>query len=66
MGKVMFMRKGEVHTIPGSRLPYGYTELVYIQSSGTQYIDTGLKPTSTMRVEIEFIPLNHTSAIFGS
>lgn len=27
---------------PSSRLPEGYTELEYIQSSGTQYMDSGL------------------------
>ena len=42
MGKVLYMRKGNKHTTPGSRLPSGYTELAYIQSSGTQHIDTGV------------------------
>mgnify|MGYP000064289199 CR=1 FL=1 len=42
MGKCLFMRKGSVHTVPGSRLPYGYIELAYIQSSVEQYIDTGI------------------------
>ena len=46
MGRCLFMRKGDVHTKPGSRLPNGYTELAYIQSSGTQYIDTGVVPGS--------------------
>lgn len=47
MGKCLFMRKGEVHTIPGSRLPYGYTELAYIQSDGNQWIDSGVVPGSS-------------------
>ena len=50
MGKCLFMRKGSVHTVPGSRLPYGYTELTYIQSSGTQYIDTGVKAKNDTKV----------------
>ena len=29
-------------------LPSGYVELEYIESSGTQYIDTGVTITSTM------------------
>ena len=29
-------------------LPAGYTELEYIESSGTQYIDTGVVITPTM------------------
>ena len=40
----------------GSRLPSGYTELEYIQSSGTQYIDTGIKPNQDTSIEIEAIP----------
>lgn len=31
-------------------LPSGYTQLEYIQSSGTQYIDTGFKPNQDTRV----------------
>lgn len=41
MGHCLMMRKGEVHTKPVP-LPTGYTKLAYIQSSGTQYIDTGI------------------------
>ena len=40
MGNVLFMRKGENHTAPAKGLPAGFTKLAYIQSSGTQYIDT--------------------------
>ena len=32
------------------RLPSGYTQLEYIESSGTQYIDTGFKPNNNTRV----------------
>ena len=36
---------------PGaSRLPTGYQEVEYIQSSGTQYINTGYKPNSNTRL----------------
>lgn len=38
----------------GSKLPSGYTELEYIQSSGTQYIDTGFKPNQDSRVVTKF------------
>ena len=37
------------YTVPlkgASALPSGYTELEYIQSSGTQYVDTGMKTTN--------------------
>lgn len=39
-----------------SRLPSGYTELEYIESTGTQYIDTGIKPNQDTSIEIEAIP----------
>ena len=39
-----------------SRLPNGYTELEYIESTGTQYIDTGIKPNQDTSIEIEAIP----------
>lgn len=51
MGHVLFLRKGSVHKKP--LLPSGYTELAYIQSSGTQYIDSGLKPNQNMRVVVK-------------
>lgn len=54
MGRCLFMRKGSVHTVPGSRLPDGYTELVYIQNSGTQLIDTEYVPSGETTVEITF------------
>ena len=36
-----------------SRLPSGYTELEYIQSSGTQYVDTGLVCSQSDNYKIE-------------
>lgn len=37
-------------------LPAGYTQVEYIQSSGTQYIDTGFKPTAKTKIvaDVEF------------
>ena len=40
--------------VAGPTLPSGYTELEYIQSSGTQYIDTGFKPNQDTRVVTKF------------
>lgn len=37
-----------------SGLPSGYTQLEYIQSSGTQYVDTGAKPDQTYTLEVQF------------
>ena len=52
-----------------SELPEGYTQLEYIQSSGTQWIDTGFKPNQNTRVVVDAKPLNVTQAnlwcIFG-
>lgn len=38
----------------GSRLPDGYQEVEYIQSTGTQYIDTGFIPNQNTRVVVDF------------
>ena len=35
-------------------LPSGYTQLNYIQSSGTQYINTGFTPTANTRLVMDF------------
>ena len=43
-------------------LPEGYTQLEYIESSGTQYIDTGVPPTSKLRSYIKFDPLSYIYA----
>lgn len=40
--------------VPGPKLPSGYTELEYIQSSGTQYIDTGFKPSGNSGIVVDY------------
>lgn len=49
-------------------LPSGYTQVDYIQSTGTQYIDTGLFPDSNLKVEtkIEVTSTNQDITVFGS
>lgn len=37
-------------TVAVSKLPEGFTELAYIESSGTQYIDTAFKPNQNTRI----------------
>lgn len=37
----------------GSALPVGYTQVDYIRSNGTQYIDTGFTPNQNTRVVME-------------
>ena len=51
-----------------SGLPEGYTALEYIQSSGSQYIDTGRKLTQDSDITIDFrlVEINRNAGIFGS
>lgn len=51
-----------------STLPEGYTALEYIQSSGTQYIDTGHKLTQDSDIIIDFKLINNNKSvgIFGA
>lgn len=52
-----------------SVLPSGYTQLEYIQSSGTQYINTGVVPSTALITEITFACESNgiaENAIFGS
>lgn len=52
MGKLAFAGGGA--SAPSkSRLPKGYTELSYIQSNGTQYIDTGFKHNQNTRIVMD-------------
>ena len=52
----------------GSKLPSGYTELEYIQSSGTQYIDTSFKPNQNTRIvaDMKLEDKTSTFVLFGS
>ena len=50
-------------------LPSGYTQLEYIQSSGTQYVDTGFKPNNNTRVliDVQYTAAPSTNAVlFGA
>ena len=50
-------------------LPDGYTALEYIQSSGSQYIDTGCKLTQDSDITIDFRivgEINRNAGILGS
>lgn len=54
----------------GSILPKEYTELEYIESSETQYIDTGFKPNQDTKVEIDYNYIDdgitrHNWSVFG-
>ena len=54
---------------PSSRLPDGYTEVQYIQSTGAQWIDTGFKPNQNTRIKMDcnVIGFNSVDAfLFGA
>lgn len=46
-------------------LPSRYTQLRYIQSSGTQWIDTGFVPTAKTKIEFDFEYTNLTAQYSG-
>lgn len=47
-------------------LPPGYTALEYIESSGTQYINTGFNPKYNSRIILDISDLTSLDFIFGS
>lgn len=46
-------------------LASGYTRLEYIESTGTQYISTGITPTENTKVVIEFNSSSVSGVVFG-
>ena len=58
----------EREVMPSSRLPEGYTEVQYIQSSGTQWINTGFKPNQNTRAALTVDAKPSTAAewLFGA
>lgn len=63
----VFFRDATSGSVEPVDLPTGYTQVEYIQSSGTQYIDTGYKPCGDTRTICQFMPLDASKAygIFG-
>jgi hypothetical protein len=58
---------GDKQVYSSGRLPSAYQEVEYLESTGTQYIDTGLLAKNTMGFEIKmFQNTNAKSKIFGS
>lgn len=47
-------------------LPVEYQEVEYIESSGTQYIDTGMRGTDNTKVDIEFQATGENFLPFGA
>ena len=62
-----YQRIAVPHQEAGGRLPSGYTELQYIESTGTQYIDTGVTPNQDTQIILDYRPTAAaTVAVFGS
>lgn len=60
MSSILIRRANMVSGGNSPRLPAGYTELAYIQSSGTQYIDTGVNPQVAPNAIADLVLLNTT------
>lgn len=56
--------RAEIAHTGGSRLPDGYTEVAYIQSSGTQYVDTGFAPNQDTRCVMDAQMTEATTSTF--
>ena len=64
-----FFRDANSSSVEPVELPDGYTQVEYIQSSGTQYIDTGVRPShnSTIAIDAEVLASSQTYwAMFGA
>lgn len=48
-----------------SRLPIGYTELAYIESTGTQYIDTAYRPSTDTRLVMDISDLSVIDSVLA-
>lgn len=62
MGRVTVAGGNPGMKVPVAGLPSGYTRLAYIQSSGTQFIDTGVRPTVNTRFSFGIYMLEETGA----
>ena len=55
-------------TVEKLPLPEGYTQLTYIEATGTQYIDTGYVPNQNTRIILDahIVPTTSIDPVFGS
>lgn len=60
----MSRRHTNIGTSPTPPIPTGYTALNYIQSTGTQYIDTGVHSGQKTNVVMDMTPTNLSGGIF--
>ena len=50
--------------LKAKKLPDEYKQVEYIESSGTQYIDTGFAPNKNTRTVIDFMPTYSSGSLF--
>ncbi len=62
---VLMMATLGVWAALGATLPSGYTEIEYVQSSGKQYVDTGIIGRSGLEFELDVMPLNTSNDTVG-
>ena len=56
-----------LHPFGARPSPLPYDALVeYVESDGTQYVDTGILPTPTTLIDLDFMPQNNGVRPFGS
>ena len=60
-----WLRKAYTVTFDDDVLPSGYQRVEYIESTGTQYIDTGVYPKSTTKVEFDYALPEYNSGFNG-
>ncbi|MBQ7244877.1 MAG: hypothetical protein IJS34_00700 [Alphaproteobacteria bacterium] len=69
MKKILLGLIGLLFAVPAvaADLPAGYTELEYIESTGTQYIDTGIYSTDVIETMVvgQYTELSGNDSIFG-
>ena len=63
--KIGKIYKGSTKVYEYTGLPSAYSQLDYLASSGTQYIDTGFSPNQDSRMVLDFQPLVNEAKIFA-
>lgn len=59
----LYSKDHSISNLPVLRnLPMGYTQLEYIQSTGTQMINTGIIPDATTKVEFSWLSSNYSAS----
>ena len=63
---ILPLKNGESVEKPLRKLPKGYKELDYIETTGTQWIDTGFIPNQDSRIVCEFMYGGSGNGVYGT